>query len=35
VRGGDAANPIVYFYKYSDGQFNYLTSSYPNPLVTR
>jgi ABC-type branched-subunit amino acid transport system substrate-binding protein len=35
VRGGDAANPIVYFYKYSGGEFNYLTSSYPNPLVTR
>lgn len=35
VRGGDAANPIVYFYKYSGGQFNYVTSSYPNPLVTR
>ncbi|MBV8281311.1 MAG: branched-chain amino acid ABC transporter substrate-binding protein [Candidatus Eremiobacteraeota bacterium] len=34
-RGGDAANPIVYFYKYSGGQFTYLTSSYPNPLVTR
>lgn len=35
VRGGDVANPIVYFYQYSDGQFKYLTSSFPNPLIAR
>ncbi|MBV8171580.1 MAG: branched-chain amino acid ABC transporter substrate-binding protein, partial [Candidatus Eremiobacteraeota bacterium] len=35
VRGGDPANPIVYFYQYTGGQFKYLTSSYPNPLVSR
>jgi branched-chain amino acid transport system substrate-binding protein len=39
VRGGDVANPIVYFYQYGyakpAGQFKYIGSSYPNPLVTR
>ncbi|HME80713.1 MAG TPA: branched-chain amino acid ABC transporter substrate-binding protein [Candidatus Eremiobacteraceae bacterium] len=35
VRGGDVANPILYFYQYGGGEFKYLNSSYPNPLVTR
>ncbi|HLN47438.1 MAG TPA: branched-chain amino acid ABC transporter substrate-binding protein [Magnetospirillaceae bacterium] len=39
VRGGDVANPILYFYQYAyqggSGDFKYLGSSYPNPLVTR
>lgn len=35
ARGGDVVNPIIYFYKYSGGQFGYAGSSYPNPLVTR
>jgi ABC-type branched-subunit amino acid transport system substrate-binding protein len=35
VRGGDTANPIVYFYQFTGGQFKYLNSSYPNPLVSR
>lgn len=35
ARGGDIVNPIVYFYQYGNGQFNYVGSSYPNPLVTR
>lgn len=35
VRGGDVANPILYFYQYDGTQFKYLTSSYPNPLVPR
>lgn len=34
TRGGDVANPIVYFYQY-DTQFKYLGSSYPNPLLSR
>jgi len=35
LRGGDPANPILYFYQYTGGQFKYVGSSYPNPLVTR
>lgn len=35
LRGGDVANPILYFYQDTGGQFKYVGSSYPNPLVTR
>ena len=35
LRGGDPANPILYFYQNTAGQFKYVGSSYPNPLVTR
>jgi branched-chain amino acid transport system substrate-binding protein len=35
MRGGDVANPILYFYQYSGVQFKYVGSSYPNPLVAR
>jgi branched-chain amino acid transport system substrate-binding protein len=35
TRGGDVANPIVYFYQYGGSQFKYVGSTYPNPLVTR
>lgn len=35
TRGGDVANPILYFYQYDGTQFKYVTSSYPNPLVPR
>jgi branched-chain amino acid transport system substrate-binding protein len=34
-RGGDVANPLVYFYQYAGTQFKYVGSTYPNPLVTR
>jgi len=35
TRGGDVANPILYFYQYDGTQFKYVASSYPNPLVPR
>lgn len=35
LRGGDVANPILYFYQYAGTQFKYVGSTYPNPLVSR